>query len=360
MNEAAGLDAVAIQDNNSGGGVINIAEQEVIDLKSKKRHYHDMFDFLEDLSSITRFDYDGGVSTPVWLFKEHPIEAFAAFAPRYGSSLDQGINLELATSDNVEHLPAVSRLISVLNDFCGSLSVACEGSVRFMFYSRQQLAGLMSSLAPSAFLILARNDHPGGYSLIGAYSDDTNGVQAADAELNEYMQAWSNEELWNKQKYNQWVSAKKATIPELSAFYVKHLSIAPAKAALYANAAVNGLSIAYLGSHEHGVEEKAQERVYQIFCQPQLSKKEMEQRISSQPLSADELSDALRLAILNNASPEVIESLLKQGAQLQGVREPALFSAVLRPDVVSLLIKSGANVNEANPLGKTALIQAAQ
>src|SRR5262249_30225830 len=51
---------------------------------------------------------------------------------------------------------------------------------------------------------------------------------------------------------------------------------------------------------------------------------------------------------------------IKKGAPLTGDREPALFTAVRRPEVVALLLKAGADVNETNVLGKTALFQAAQ
>jgi hypothetical protein len=324
----------------------NSAVNEIFKLESEKRHYSNMSDLLYDLRSITDYGDSLGVSHPAWLFKEHPVEAFSAFSPRYGSSLDYGIGITLSAQDDIRKLPATASLIETLKVLCGRLAGQCEGTIRNYFGCLQQLAILEASLAPQVFLVPSNNDQP-----------ESKTFRVAEAELERFMKAWSDQELWNKQKYKEWMTDKERCTPELVDFYIKRLKLEPAKALICAKAAVNGISLGYLGSHERALVDSANNAVHKMFSQPQLTCKKM----NALPLRAkEELAEALRLAILNQADLAVIEDLVKLGAPVNGGRETPLFTAVLRPEVEELLLKAGAKVNETNPIGKTALIQAAQ
>lgn len=71
----------------------------------------------------------------------------------------------------------------------------------------------------------------------------------------------------------------------------------------------------------------------------------------------------IRTAILVGASKADIAALIAAGAELGNLStssEPALFFALERTEIAQLLIEKGANVNETNAFGKTALMYAAQ
>ena len=71
-------------------------------------------------------------------------------------------------------------------------------------------------------------------------------------------------------------------------------------------------------------------------------------------------------ALLTGTPQEALNALIKEGAPLSGDkgsgtegREPALFYALEHPDEVRLLLDRGADINEGNAFGKTALMYAA-
>jgi uncharacterized protein YecT (DUF1311 family) len=80
----------------------------------------------------------------------------------------------------------------------------------------------------------------------------------------------------------------------------------------------------------------------------------------------DDTSRRLRTALLVGTTPDEIEALIKDGAILAGKKawgttspEPALFYALEHPDEVAQLLDQGADINEGNAFGKTALMYAA-
>ena len=71
-----------------------------------------------------------------------------------------------------------------------------------------------------------------------------------------------------------------------------------------------------------------------------------------------ELTLALRSALLNQRDPEILELLLKFGAQIDEGYESAIFYALENYENTKFLIENGANVNQANAFGKTPLFYA--
>jgi len=77
-------------------------------------------------------------------------------------------------------------------------------------------------------------------------------------------------------------------------------------------------------------------------------------------------STSLRTALLIGSPPDKLHALIKEGDALAGQPgsgvdgpEPALFYALEHPDEVGLLLDSGADIDEGNSFGKTALMYAA-
>jgi len=76
---------------------------------------------------------------------------------------------------------------------------------------------------------------------------------------------------------------------------------------------------------------------------------------------AQQASRLLRAALLLGTSPGALDEFIKAGATLggAGTPEPALFYALEQPDEVAWLLGLGADINEGNAFGKTALMYAA-
>jgi len=74
--------------------------------------------------------------------------------------------------------------------------------------------------------------------------------------------------------------------------------------------------------------------------------------------NTDELTLALRAALLSERNTQILETLLHFGAKIDEGYESAIFYALNNYNNTEFLIKKGANVNQANSFGKTALFYA--
>jgi tetratricopeptide (TPR) repeat protein len=305
-------------------------------------HYTNLASLLEHLRLIT--EYEGlGIAAPESMFKRYPAEAFDAFGPRWGCTRDACLNIE--PKDEISSIPAIAGFIQILHDMYGDPYL--PGTIRFCYYRKQALAVIEASIAPRVYLSTAK---------VKQDPDSRNPFTTA-----RFLEFWSNQELWNKMKYREWSHARKQAAGALAKHYAQHFGYSASKAQKCAIAAIDAINEANFPCYP--IEEPGKiisSNVYKTFHRNGLTLSEMEHALHGRKLSKDELREALRLAILNNGSIDVIKWILGQKPPLTGDLEPALFTAVGRPDVVGLLIKSGANVNEANELGKTALIQACQ
>jgi hypothetical protein len=177
------------------------------------------------------------------------------------------------------------------------------------------------------------------------------------------MWRYSNQELWNKVQYEQWLNATRESKDALAKIYAQRFGWTREKAANCADLAINAINCAGLRARcisPDCLKEEVADEVYDCFSHSGLTVDQMRGWLHTNSLSKDELAVALRLAILNNASTAVISFLIDQGASLAGTTESALFMAARRPDLIALLLKRGAPVDGTNVLGKTALIQAVQ
>lgn len=326
--------------------IANVSDQFALGEIDRSKHYHykDMQMFLKHFRFIT--DADGSpVTIPSSIFSQYPAAAFEAFQPYWGSTRDSYLPIEWRKQDDIKELPVVSSFISTLEEMFGNPGSNCTGTIRYLYYRKQALALLEAGLAPQLF-----------------YANSKNKAEAfATQNLKNFLETWANEQLWNKQTWQQLNQQSQAAELPLAKFYQKRFGFRLDKAVAVARAALAGICLAYLDNYSiHTVNESRAGLVYQIFSRHQLSLDDMERQLGGKILTKEELAQALRLAILNDDGVEVINGIIKQGAPLAGGKEPPLFTAVMRPEVVSALLKAGADVNETNPIGKTALIQAAQ
>ncbi len=339
-NSGKGIDALM------NTAIAKVPDQYALGEIKTGRHYHytSMEMLLRHLRFITDAD-DAPVTVPKSIIVQYPAAVFAAFKPYWGSTRDSFLSIELQKQADIDQIPAVASFLGTLNEMCGDPSSQCSGTIRYHFYRKQSLAEIKASLAPQ---------------LLVAKSNDQDNEIALN-QLERMLHYWANEELWNNQEYQQLNrQSKEAELP-LAGFYRKRLGFTQARAIECAKAALAFISKEYLGECAYSTtNENSATLAYQTFSTPNMSLSDMERQLAGKTLTEEELPQALRLAILNRADIKVIDWLIKQGAPVTAGREPPLFTAVLRPEVVSALLKAGADVNETNPIGKTALIQAAQ
>lgn len=306
-------------------------------------HYTDMAMLLRHLRFIT--DADGGPTIPSSMFEMFPAQAFEAFGPYWGSTRDGFLSVDVQKKDEVGNIPAVAAYLSTLELMFGNPSSNCSGSIRNRFYRLQALGSMEASLAPQLFVETAKDP-------------DT---AVTYLQLERFLQTWANAELWNNQTYQTLVRQSKAAEAPLAALYRQHFKMSQSKSAECAKAALCGLRLAYFDSYSQSdVSDTRGTIAYPIFSRRALTLTDMQQQLGDKDLSKENLVQALRLSILNGADIQVIDWLIAHGAPVSGGTESPLFTAVLRPEVVSALLKAGANVNETNAIGKTTLIQAAQ
>jgi tetratricopeptide (TPR) repeat protein len=306
-------------------------------------HYTDIALLLEHLRFITDADNLGG-PVPDSIFKDYPVAAFKAFDWFYGGSGDAWIHIAFDPREDIQRIPAVARFIKILDELLGDTAPRFYGTYQNSLGRQYFLTLKKASLAPQIFLANAKKE-----------------VYEIHPQLNSYMQFWSNQELWNKVKYGQWLHSGKDAEAALARHYNQHFGFTEKKARICAKTAIAAINTTYLGTFTHEpFETTVASPVYKIFRRHGLTLQQMQRALHGQSLSRDQLGAALRLAILNDGSLDVINWLLKQHAPLAGNREPILFSSVLRPEVVDLLLKVGVDVNETNALGKTAMFQACQ
>jgi len=300
----------------------------------KHYHYKDLEKLLRNLRFVAT-----DVEVPMSIAKEHPAEFIEAFQPYWGSSMDAWPQLGYeGKSYDIGLIPQIQDYFSNLGDMEGET----EGTIRFWFHRRGYMMDLKAELAPQLFLTNeAKKD--------------------IDPHLNDFLYKWSTYELWNKQKYEKWLSGKKGAENALSAYYQRTFKMQPNKATICATRALDSISRCSVGNYPPSeLDELTPTSLYRLFRPKQLSLAQVQEHFAGKKASEKELADALRMAILNGHSLDIIEWLIKQGAPISGGTEPPLLSAALRPDVLKLLLRSGADIKEQNCIGKTALIQAAQ
>lgn len=304
----------------------------------KKYHYKDLETLLTHLRFIT--DADGGPTIPASIFRYYPVAAFDAFGPAWGSSRDGWLTVQDQPDLDVTKLPDVKDFVALLEELTGDPNDTCSGSIRSMYGRKQRLALMKASLGPTMFL-------PGSKAA-------TKGI---DPELNDFMDNWSNEELWNKVKYKQYMLFKGKAQQALEKYYATRLQLTADKASECSKNAIETISAGYLSEYSHSTMQESRARpVYKLCTNPKVTVSDLE----NGKLTPADFSDGLRYCILNNADVSTISWFISKGASLAGGLEEPLFTAVLRPDVVDILLKAGAKATAANAVGKTALFQAIQ
>jgi hypothetical protein len=337
----------------------------------KAEHYH--YTSMPMLMRHLRFigDAEGWpISIPIWMIANYPKAANDAFGTYWGSTRDLYLGIEeLSPEDKIEGLPAISKLLETLGKIYGDPGGHCFGTIRNSYSHQQYMSRLAASIMPLVALQEQREQEAEAKkaarekTLENQSSEESPSIRDGFATT---LQRWANLELWNYQTYQDLARQKSAAEKTLAQHYTLRFHFNQNMAMLCAKAAISRLCASYtcLGGYD-----PTDNLVPPIFSKPALSFQEMERRLASKSLSEAQLAEALRLATLNGANMAVINWLIEQGTPVNGTQKPPqfppdgavtanlespLFTAVLRPEVVSALLKAGANPDETNPIGKTA------
>ena len=302
-------------------------------------------DVLNYLRWICEADSRGEITPPNLIFIDHPEACADAFAAYYYSSREAALPFNLSKFEDIQSIPAVAKVTSDINAINGQEDQVSNGTMVYGNYRQQQLELIKASLAPQLYY----EKKPSAES------------KQADAEFQSFLKNWADTELYNHKEYEVLKADTRKAVAPLAAHYIKRLHITQSLANKYAEAVLQGFTMSYLGRYSHSqLAETISLPIYKVFSVHAESVDELKKRIGLRKMTKDELAEALRLQILNGGNLEIIQWLLKLGAPVSGGAEPPLFTAVDRPDVAAALIEAGADVNETNKIGKTALMQAAQ
>ncbi|HEY9683127.1 MAG TPA: ankyrin repeat domain-containing protein [Oculatellaceae cyanobacterium] len=310
--------------------------------------YKSIYPILRAMRFINEAE-DTSIAIPEFIFRSYPKAAFDAFGSFWGSSKD-GMN-HVPWSREIENVPSAKQFINIVEDMQGSPPPNCFGTIMHAFYRTQAIALMKASIAPQVF----------------KPSADSTEIQKNARQCDAYLLQWSNEELWNKVMYEKLLAARKQAIVDVSKSYQKRFKFDEKLATQCAATALDAIEGAYISTPSEPDQETTQnaaknqsDKLKMLVCQNKSTAQDIKKCLAGRKPEKEELRELLRLAILNHGNTDLIKWLIDQGAPLSGGRETALFSAVRRPEVVTLLLKNGAAVDATNKLGKTALFQALQ
>ena len=241
-----------------------------------------------------------------------------------------------------------------------SLAVKAKSSVQSLL-SFQKLQDIMNDMSTGSWVTTSYQPWQG--SIIQDINADIfNQVQVlsyAPQQLQIYSQSvknnllaleeWSTQGVWNLIKFKEFEQAFDKAAKDLAIYYQTHYNLKN-----HSNNTDLLLS-AYVATqfpNRSSVDNEA----FSIFGK---SIQLIEQLKS---LKITKWNEALAIAILNNYPLDIIEWIISSGADINSMymHETSLMKAVLRPDIISLLLSKGAKINAETKYGKTALFYAIQ
>ena len=348
--------------------------------------YTSLADLLFDIRLISDADasaetcafFDLGVSPPSWVFREHPRESFWAFRALYGNRRDLPGDL-FNDYTSIEKLDGITRLSSLVNEIQEKLFITCDGSERFAVKRAWHFGDMATSMVPR-FLLEEEQE-----------LRDQHRIQM------QFLEIWSNATAWNKDRYSSLTAEIPIASKTIGSHYRGAFGMNRQEADRASPAAVATIFMRMFESIEVGNRDDWQrldafntrtskDPIYRAFTDPGLDVTHTTELIASpgfletkmatneqaeeyppignwiarEALGYGPLDRALKYAVLNGLSLEVIRLLVGQGARSDVGQESALMLAVKCPDVIRLLLESGANPNYQNAFGKTALHCAAE
>ncbi|MBR8464030.1 ankyrin repeat domain-containing protein [Campylobacter sp. faydin G-24] len=179
-----------------------------------------------------------------------------------------------------------------------------------------------------------------------------------DAQMT-YFRYWGNLYLYNFLKHKQFLKAYNEAQTPLVKFYESR-GIDAGSAAYYATSVVNEFLSFAVGKEYTQKSRGKMSEIQQILSDKNLNLNYLISLLYNKNYTQFELTNMLNTALLNEQRVDVLNEILKRGADINIGDETPLFYALKNIKNVEFLIKQGANVNHKNLFGKTALFYAVE
>jgi Ankyrin repeats (3 copies)/Ankyrin repeat len=353
--------------------VYDIADGHIRDAvreRQNKSEYPNLGDLIWEIRFISEED-TADIMAPCWLFREHPKEALEAFGAYWGTSRDAVVFAGFC-DESIEKIKPVKQLTGIVYDIQQRECSFCDGTVRFLFYRNWMMADLKAYIAPQLLI------------------EDDVALLDEQPQRMRFLEIWSNMGLWNKEKYDSLVAAIPMALEGLKSYYAPTFGMdiqTAEKASQIAIGSVLSPIFSYFDEQSELDISISETPVYKAFTNPHLdvaqatrviasptlqpakipSEEEMKKYMpishwtTSEIIKHQPLDLALKYAVLNNLSLDIIRLLVENGARANVGEESALMMAVKRPEVIRYLLQNGVDPNYQNSfVGKTALFYAVQ
>ncbi len=174
-------------------------------------------------------------------------------------------------------------------------------------------------------------------------------------ELRAYFRYWAYQSIGNFRLYRAFWKEYNEAIEPLKTYFQTHFNFDDGSNIYYTSNALNEFLNWAVGETKIFRDISA---FSMLVANKNSSVSHLRDYIYTNNPSISELTLALRAALLNQRSTEILELLLSFGARLDEGYESAIFYALENYENTKFLLEKGANVNSANAFGKTPLFYA--
>lgn len=257
------------------------------------------------LASLTPYlQAAGEVQIPCALIERHP-ELINAIHPWFGSNRDNFLPTAICPVRAYPEPASVARLEKAISAYDGDAFDRCTGSLRNMYFRQDYVSSLLRRVIPRWQVEQTLAQKP---------VQDWTKLDITP------LQRWSYLGPWNRAEYLKIREQFIATRKDLADFYQQRFAMTPDEALQAAHIA---LWADYYWTRSATVEP-------------------------------------LAVTIMEKDAKPSLDEMLAAHTSTDTKPEPVLSLAIARPETIAPLLAAGANVNAANPFGKTPLMTAAQ
>jgi hypothetical protein len=287
------------------------------------------------MAAYISVDVDFRPCAPLWLFRRHPEAMEATWAETnwtgFLSSARQVYICPVPADQEPFRLPEVNAFKSRLESM-DSPSGAYRGTLE-RWYRRSYFQWEIS------------------------VAIDVRRVGSPDPSIGTFLSLWSNQGIWEKLLTRAYEARRTKAVASLAEWLAVHQSLSRENAVRYAGIIADVMTTRVLGRYHKALLNTAQSPWYRYAVSGEPSRGDLE---TIMPDSQTELNYMLQVSVLNHRPLNEIRALREAGATLRDAFENEAILAVDDPDYLKGVLSLGADVEHANPFGKTALMYAVQ
>lgn len=254
------------------------------------------------------------------------------------SNLDY-LNITSSCKESLKNQDFTKKLYAISNEIRGSNS-SCNG------------VAYLPKLQQFDFLLLKIAIDPIAYQKT---LDTPENLEKKYDILKSYFRYWAYQSIGNFRLYKAFWKEYNNAIEPLEKYFESNFNFDKGSNIYYTSNALNEFLNWAVGETKI---YKDISPLAKIMSNKNYSVSYIQDFIFSNNPSQDDLTIALRAALLNQREKEILELLIRFGARIDEGYESAIFYALENYENTNFLIQNGANVNQANAFGKTPLFYA--